>query len=139
MSETMTEPKPTDGAAAYEPTKLTWWDIYLPDLVVGKAFYGRVFGWTFQSFDDDFTMCFDATGTLVCGMGVSADPPAQGRSGLRCYFSVQDLEGHLARVEAGGGTVTIARTLISDEFGWYAEVTDPAGNPLGLCTSTPPS
>jgi len=136
MSETITE-RAANGVS-YEPTKLTWWDIYLADLEVGKAFYGQVFGWTFQAFDDDFTMCFDATGELICGMGVSTDPPP-GRSGLRCYFSVQDLEGHLSRAEAAGGSVKTARTLISEEFGWYAEFSDPSGNPVGLCSSTPPT
>lgn len=134
-----TRPAPAAGDVAYEPTKLTWWDIYLPDLVVGRAFYGNVFGWTFQPFGESFLLCLDTTGQMCCSLGVSADPPPKGRSGMRCYFQVKDLEGHLARVEEAGGTVTTGRTLISEEFGWYAEFMDPAGNPIGLCTSVPAS
>lgn len=138
MSEMTTADTRAATDVSFEPTRLTWWDIYLPDLDVGKAFYGRVFGWTFQPFDE-FVMCVDVTGKLVCSLGRSVDPPPPGRSGIRCYFLVEDLEGHLARVEEAGGSVMTARTLISDEFGWYAEFTDPAGNPVGLCSSTPPS
>lgn len=126
----------TDGAGRpYEPTKLTWFDIYVDDPAAAKPFYASVFGWTFQPFYEGCEACFDATGAMVCSLNSTDATKAEGRHGFRTYFDLEDLEAVLDRIVPAGGRIALPRTKISDEFGWYAEVLDPCGVTVGLCTS----
>ncbi|MEJ7562799.1 MAG: hypothetical protein WKF45_09780 [Ilumatobacteraceae bacterium] len=68
--------------------------------------------------------------------------PAVPVSGIAswCEILVPDLdaaEGVLDQVRAAGGDVRDDRTPIGGDYGWYATVADPFGNPIGLTTATP--
>ena len=68
-------------------------------------------------------------------------PPAEQGTPLdpsvRVYVNVPDLEASLAAVEAAGGRVRVPRTEVGGDMGWWAEISDPDGRWLGLCTDHP--
>jgi len=116
---------------------VTWWELPVTDIERGKAFYSAVFGWTFSSFggDDDFAGVIK-DGALVGGLYRSQTPP-EGDPGVRVYVNVADLEAALAAAQAAGGAVHTPRTEVGGDMGWWAELTDPDGRRLGLCTGAP--
>jgi len=114
---------------------VTWWEIQVPDLGAGKAFYGAVFSWTFTDFYPGFAICHGPDGAMIGGVEQVDEAPA-GRH-VRIYVQTSDLEATLDRVVAAGGTVVTPRAVVSDEFGWFALIADPAGLKVGLCTDLP--
>jgi predicted enzyme related to lactoylglutathione lyase len=135
----------TEAAQAQAPAQqdntVTWWELQISgDLEAAKKFYGAVFGWTFEPMGDDFEMAIGAGGMPMGGLdsGTRKDEAPAGR-GVRVYVQVADLEDTLAKVTASGGAVTTPRTLITEEYGWFATFTDPSGLTLGLATSNPPA
>ncbi len=115
---------------------VTWWEIQVPDIEGGKAFYGAVFGWTFADFGEGFAICQGPDGATIGGLEQVDGGAAAGRH-VRVYVQTADLEAALERVTGAGGTVLKPRALISEEFGWWALVADPAGLTIGLCTGRP--
>jgi predicted enzyme related to lactoylglutathione lyase len=114
---------------------ICWWEIQTPDLEQAKGFYGGVFGWTFKSWGDDFLTAY-VDDTMVGGLRQKEGAVA-GR-GIHVCFRIEDtLEQTLERVEKHGGTVTVGRTEIAPEMGWYATVQDPAGVKFDLWTGEP--
>jgi uncharacterized protein len=134
----MTEATEVQAPAAQQNNTVTWWELQVPDLEQGKAFYGAVFGWTFQPFGDDFELASGADGAPIGGLdGRTGKGESPAGRGVRVYVQVEDLEATLAKVTAAGGAVTTPRTLITEEYGWFAYFTDPSGLTLGLATSNP--
>lgn len=133
--ESQTPAGPSDGPDPRDNT-VTWWEIQVPDLDAGKVFYRAVFGWTFTDFYPGFAICHGPDGAMIGGLDQVEEEPA-GRH-VRIYVQTSDLEATLDRVVAAGGTVVKPRAVISEEFGWYALVADPAGLTIGLSTSRPP-
>lgn len=134
----MTEAAQTQAPAQQNNT-ITWWELQISgELEAAKAFYAAAFGWTFQPMGDDFVMAVGADGMPMGGLdsGTHKGESPAGR-GVRVYVQVDDLEATLARITAAGGAVTTPRTLITEEFGWFATFTDPSGLTLGLATSNP--
>jgi uncharacterized protein len=117
---------------------VTWWELQVSDLEQAQSFYGAVFGWSFQAFGDGFVMAAAPDGTPVGGLdgdtGKGQDPAGRG---ARIYVQVEDLEQTLKTAEANGGTVERVRTLISEEYGWWALISDPSGLKVGLASSNP--
>jgi predicted enzyme related to lactoylglutathione lyase len=135
MTTTQTTQTPADQATEPRDNTVNWWEIQVPDLDAGKAFYGAVFGWTFSDFGDGFAICQGPDGTMLGGLDQVEGEPA-GRH-VRIYVHTDDLEATLERVVANGGTVATPRAIVSEEFGWYANVVDPGGLTIGLSTSRP--
>lgn len=115
--------------------RVTWWEIPVADLEKGKAFYGAVFGWTFQPFGEGFAGVFTSDGDMVGGLDGTRGEKAG--HGIAVYVNVADLEGVLARVGGAGGTVLHDRTEVGGDMGWWADFTDPDGVRVGLCTASP--
>ena len=102
------------------------------DVERAKAFYGSVFGWSFEKMDgiDDYFLYTAGPGDLGGGIGLrGSSAPA----GVRNYLAVDDVDATLAKVTASGGTVVVPKTDIG--VGWYAAVQDTEGNELGLYRS----
>jgi predicted enzyme related to lactoylglutathione lyase len=137
MSEA-TDVRAEGAAPAQQNDTVTWWELQVSDLEPARAFYGAVFGWTFQPFGDDFLMASAPDGTPLGGLdgGTGKGESPAGR-GVRVYVQVEDLEATLAKVTAAGGAVTTPRTVITEEYGWFATFTDPSGLTLGLVSSNP--
>jgi predicted enzyme related to lactoylglutathione lyase len=114
-----------------------WWEIQVDDVEKARAFYGEVFGWSFEMPMGPTYAIAIADGEMVGGLdGNKSGGASDGRT-TRIYVAVADMEAVLAKVQSNGGNVVQTRTLITEEFGWYAIVTDPSGVTVGLSTPNP--
>lgn len=126
-----------------EHNPVVWWELQVPDLAQAKAFYGGVFGWTFDPWQDGYEVINNADGKMIGGLHQVADDPVGRR--IDVVFDVEKhpgpdtLEQHLERVEAHGGKILKGRTEIAPGMGWYASVADPSGLPFDLATDRPAS
>ncbi len=129
MTETPQEPLNT----------VKWWELPVSDIAAAQTFYSAVFGWTYTSFgDDDSYAGITYDGQLIGGL-YRADDVVGGDPTVRTYINVGDLEATFAAAEAAGGSVRTPRTEIGGDMGWWAELSDPDGRWIGLCTSSPPA
>ncbi len=94
-------------------------------LAAAKSFYGRVFGWSFEDWGDDYA---DTTGSGL-GSGFNADPEHRSSRALVVIYS-KDLELARSKVLAAGGKVT--KDIFSFPGGRRFHFTDPASNELAV-------
>lgn len=124
--------EPADFAGAElvnEPGAFSWNELETRDADAAKDFYGRIFGWEFEAGEDMEEMTYyvaTVDGERVAGMadvkGKMADEvPAHWMT----YFSVEDAEGAVEKVKAGGGTVHFGP--IDIPVGRFAMASDPWG------------
>ncbi len=110
-----------------------WIDLVQPDLDATMAFYGDLFGWTYEVRTPEGAPRRYAyarlDGLLVGGVGGPAgnDDP----SGWITYVAVASADETVAAVEAGGGRVLAAPVDIP-RAGRVAMCADPAGAVFGL-------
>ncbi len=121
---------------------VVWWEIETPDPAGAQAFYGALFGWTFEAAFDgpgselgrDYWLV-RREGASIGGLqhaGAGQPPPG---AGVRLYVQVDDLEATVARAVELGATVERGRTPLGGDDFWFANVLDPQGISLGLWTS----
>ena len=128
----------TTAADAAPLNTVTWWELPVTDVARAQQFYGALFGWTFSSFGDDTdTVGAHHDGTLV-GALYRSDTDPSAAAAVRVYVNVADLEAVLDTVRTLGGSVRTPRTEVGGDMGWWAEIADPDGRWLGLCTGNPP-
>jgi uncharacterized protein len=117
---------------------VTYFEIPVSNLERAIAFYSAVFTCGFERVEIDgnqmaYFPSFDGapgiTGALA--QGESYIP---GRQGSRLYFSSEDIETTLRRVELAGGQTVYPKTSIG-ELGWVAEFEDSEGNCIALSQS----
>lgn len=124
--------QPLDFAGAElvnEPGALSWNELETRDPEAAKRFYGAVFGWEFEAGEDMEEMTYyvaTVDGARVAGMAdvkgkMAGEIPAHWMT----YFSVEDAEGAVEKIEAGGGTVHFGP--IDIPVGRFAMAADPAG------------
>lgn len=104
----------------------TWVDIGTTDIAAAVAFYGELFGWTYEDFGPEGGGYgqFRKDGKQVAGIGPATDQ-ARGSS-WALYLATDDAAQTAARVEANGGQVVMAPMEVMDQ-GTMAVFTDPAG------------
>jgi len=102
-----------------------WLDLGVRDAAAAKAFYGSVFGWTFQPFgsgEEEYGF-FQSGGKTVAALG----PLEEGaRSAWMIYFSTPDVDAAAAKVRNAGGTVRVDPFDVGDA-GRMAQFSDPQG------------
>ncbi len=112
-----------------------YFEIPVADLERAIAFYGAVFGPTFERADvDGNAMAFfpyapdrpGASGALAQG-----DSYTPGHACARLYFTMQDIRATPDKAVAAGGRVLYPPTLV-DVFGEVAEIEDCEGNCVAL-------
>jgi predicted enzyme related to lactoylglutathione lyase len=103
------------------------WELMVRDVERAKAFYGRVFGWTFGSYSPEYTQ-IETGGTPEGGM--MPKPPSAPTPSLNVYFQVDDIERTLREVVEAGGMVVVPRMEIPP--GWFAMFLDPDGIAIGI-------
>lgn len=123
-----------------DPGRFVWVELLTLDVGTAAEFYGRVFGWTFQTFgpEDDFE-----TYTLV----LSGDTPIGGMVYVRPkepekfpasrwvgFISVGDVAATAAQAEKDGGKVLVSARTVG-ERGTEALLADPEGGMFGLIRS----
>lgn len=117
------------GFAAGVPS---WTDVTVPDLDAGKAFYGGLFGWSFQTMSEEmgrYTLC-EINGWRVAGM-----MPAGAESGhpprWSVYLATDDADATASAVSAAGGSVLMGPQDVPGE-GRMLYAADPTGATVGF-------
>lgn len=116
---------------SYAPGIPCWVDVMTPSRDEAKAFYGGLFGWTFEDQLEEgavvYTQCFSA-GRNVAGMGeMSAEMSAGGMPpSWSTYVATADVDATTKKVEAAGGSVVMPAMQIFDA-GRMAMYQDPTG------------
>ena len=109
-----------------EPGALAWNEAAVDDPEAARAFYSAVFGFQYDEVPGAEGYTTFRTGDRPLG-GLGGHQPGSPRGWTTC-FSVADTDAAIRKVEAGGGTVTMAP--LDTEFGRFAVVEDPWGAPF---------
>jgi predicted enzyme related to lactoylglutathione lyase len=120
-------------------------EIHAADPARAKAFYEKVFGWTFHKWEGA------AWEYWLIGTGPKEEPgidggmikrqgnaPAAGQAvnAFVCTIGVTDLDATLAAALAAGASIALPKAPIPG-VGWLAYVHDTEGNILGMTQSDP--
>jgi hypothetical protein len=107
-------------------------EIPTDDTARGRAFWGGLFGWEFESFPEgsEYHMARidDQSGAAISGM----EP---GKKGPRVYFDVDDIQASAGRVRELGGEAD--EPMPVPAMGWFTGCRDPHGNEFGLWQADP--
>lgn len=97
-----------------------------------REFYSELFGWKLQVVPDGSYALVDtdSDGEGIRGGIAQPSDAANDLHGVMFYIKVPDIEAHLARVTAGGGSVLVGRTRSAPVT--TAIFLDPDGNAVGL-------
>ncbi len=115
------------------PNTPSWFDLACPDPDAAEAFYGPLFGWTFEApapeeMGSHRSALLD--GRPVAGLGKIPEgmpmPPA-----WSIYFRSDDLEANVEAATAAGGKV-VAPPMVIPGAGRMALLADPGGAVFGL-------
>lgn len=110
----------------------SWIDLATPDPAASRAFYGALFGWTFDEEDTDrpgvtYTMCRKGESAAAGIMLLSDEMAASGMPPVwTTYVTVDDLEARVAKVAGAGGQVLQPPMDVMDA-GRMAVLSDPTG------------
>lgn len=111
-----------------EPGSVSWNELETRDPGAAKEFYGAVFGWAFEE-ESMPQMTYNVAKIgedRVAGMAdVKGRLPDQIPAHWMVYFSVEDADGTMEKVKAGGGSVGFGPVDIP--VGRFAMVSDPWG------------
>ena len=124
----------------HTPGRFVWGDLVTSDVAAAADFYGKVFGWTFETYggDDDrdtYTLAL-ADGLPIGGM-VFDQRAMKGRTPSARWIgliSVADVKASTAAVTASGGKVVYAPVVLG-ERGETAVFKDPEGVLFGVVNS----
>jgi predicted enzyme related to lactoylglutathione lyase len=115
-----------------------WVDLRTSDVEAAKAFYGSLFGWTFDEEDgpdgERVTIARKSAGAvegIVAAIAPLSSPDTSPPAQWNTYFAVDNVHTALARTITGGGAVVQAPVEIGDA-GVLAVVDDSNGASLGL-------
>lgn len=109
------------------PGRIVHFEIPVDDAEKGLAFWGSLFGWSFEAYPGPFEYHMTRTGDEQGGAITNMEP---GKRGIRPYFDVDDINAGCARVKELGGEA--ADPMPVPSMGWFAVCSDDAGNDFGL-------
>ena len=104
-------------------------ELFAFDLDQSAQFYGDLFGWQTNSFDQGYLGWSDPAG--LSGAFTTAGSPVTNPAAT-FYIKVDDIPGMLKRIVANGGVIIRESTEIGGGHGFYALFRDLAGNNVGL-------
>lgn len=110
----------------------TWLDLMSTDPAGSRAFYTKLFGWSYDISGPEFGYYAMAklNGKEVAGVG-GVPPGSPMPSTWSTYFASHDLKADIARAEALGGSLAVPAMQIGDN-GSMAMIADPTGGMFGL-------
>ncbi len=112
--------------------KIDYIELPASDLDAVQAFYSAVFGWTFESYGDEYLAFTD--GKLDGGFYRSSSVSSAEQGAPLVIFYADDLESVEAAIKAASGT--IVKPIFSFPGGRRFQFTDPHGNELAVWTHT---
>ena len=117
--------------------RVAWFDITSSDVAKSKDFYGKLFGWTFNSVvGSEHTFEIAVNGTAI-GTLRGADGKISVSNGV-VYIQVNDLPASCKKAQELGATIPDGFPFnLPDGTGAIALVTDPAGHPVGMYSRAP--
>jgi predicted enzyme related to lactoylglutathione lyase len=101
---------------------------YVTDLNRAKRFYGDLFDWRFEKYSEEYLIFHPKEG--ISGGIMKTKEVKAGQSPV-VYVAVDEIEPYLKKVEKLGGGVAVPKTEIPNS-GWFAWITDPDGNIVGI-------
>lgn len=107
------------------PNALIWNELQTHDLAVAQAFYGAVFGWTFETGEDGY-VSVQQNGRFQAGMMAIRPEWGETPPNWGVYFMVDDLAAKVTQVQELGGNILVP-SLKAGEMGEFAVVRDPQG------------
>jgi len=110
------------------PNPLIHWELLVRDVDKAKAFYRKVFDWTFTPSGPEYSLI--QTGAEPGG-GMMLVPPGAPGPQLNSYFRVADLDRTLRDAVEAGATVIVPRMEVPT-VGWFAMFLDPEQIPIGV-------
>jgi len=119
------------------PGKFIWFDLITPDPRAAQAFYGKVFGWSFQPVAGASDYVVIAAGGRLIG-GIFQPVASQGSpAGTRWlgFVSVRDVRKATMKLGGMGFTTVLPATRVPGR-GTQAVVRDPQGALVGLLKSS---
>jgi predicted enzyme related to lactoylglutathione lyase len=102
-------------------------EVPVDDTGNGRAFWGGLFGWDFESYPGPFEYHMARLGEQQGAAITNMEP---GKRGLRVYFDVDDVTAGAARVKELGGEANDPQPV--PNMGWFAVCKDSEGNEFGL-------
>ncbi|WP_396658780.1 VOC family protein [Microbacterium sp.] len=112
---------------------ITHIDIPVSDLTKGAAFYSRLFGWQIAEVPGYEGYPMWQAPNKISGGGLA--PRSADFTQPRSYVEVDSIDDTVAEAVAAGGAVAMEKAPIS-ETSWWAVITDPDGNAIGLYEGT---
>ena len=113
-----------------DPTnKIFYVEFHASDLVKTRAFFEKVFGWTFTDYGPDYTSFTD--GRIAGGFFRSNKRASLASGSALVVIQHPKLEETLTRVVDHGGKVT--QEIFSYPGGRRFHFTEPSGNELSVC------
>jgi len=110
-------------------SKVCHFEIPADDVESLQGFYTEMFGWVFRKADTPFEYWMIDTGDPVPEGGMmSRKDPSQGPVN---YVMVDSLDTSLKKALGLGAKVIVPKTAVP-KFGWFAVLTDPQENAIGL-------
>jgi predicted enzyme related to lactoylglutathione lyase len=123
------------ATVALKTNPISWFEIPVRDVGKTRKFYEKVFDTELTLEDmDGFNMAFfpmaeNAPG--AAGMLIKGETYEPSHAGTIVYFSVEDIEETLRRINANGGKTLLPKKSIG-EYGFIAHFEDTEGNRLAL-------
>jgi predicted enzyme related to lactoylglutathione lyase len=122
-----------------EPGAVVWNELNTRDTEAAKAFYGTVFGWSFEEreFETGTYASIKVGDDTVGGMiDITGRAPDEVPAHWLVYFSVEDTDATIEQAKGSGGDVVFGPEDIS-EVGRIAVLKDPFGAVFALITPDP--
>jgi predicted enzyme related to lactoylglutathione lyase len=101
-----------------------------PDFDKAKKFYGEVFGWEFQNFQENELYFMTPKNWGPCGCVTKGAPAADSKTMI--YVNVSDIPGTLTKATKLGALSVKPKTEIPGGHGFYAHMKAPDGNVFGI-------
>jgi len=115
-----------------------WFEVPVTDMERAKTFYETVFQIeiSVQDFDGVLMGWFPAAHDQPGSSGSLIQHPEwyipNHKEGVLIYFSSEDVQNELSRIEAAGGRILKPKTLISPDVGYMGLFHDSEGNRIAL-------
>ncbi|SEB58892.1 hypothetical protein SAMN04489806_1202 [Paramicrobacterium humi] len=112
---------------------ITHIDIPVSDMQKAKSFYSELFGWQIAEAPGYEGYPMWRAPNQISGGGLA--PRSADFSQPRSYVEVDSIDDTIAAALEAGGRVIMQKQPISDTS-WWAAITDPDGNAIGLYEGT---